>query len=271
MDKKWFKIFEIIALTAIIILVVIYMSLDKKVAVTNNIASIITENSDKYFYGIIKNKDNNTIVVVPDYNSDFSKKTNSIKINITNSNAINQDDRVKVQYKENKNDFQKIIVTKIDKITNDELLKEKNFKMTSLEKLEMDYSLEQAQTDGCYIYVENKEYNPNVLTDFVNNIKDNKKAYIRILQKTIENKIIILDVEYVNNVFLVSIDTRRDDSRIESERKIYNYTYEKINSYDDLVGTHLYLYNGDIQVTKDNFHELDCLLLGCRTNTELIK
>lgn len=96
-------------------------------------------------------------------------------------------------------------------------------------------------------------HNDNLYSEFMENYKNKKTAFIRVAQNTVEGDLILTDILYYeksDKLYIVT-DNTRDKFSAETDRiielKEFNYTSEYKNN------NHLYwvLYNEDI--TEENF------------------
>ena len=75
---------------------------------------------------------------------------------------------------------------------NDSLTKD----YTNIEKLSSDYGVEQAIKDKAVV-VTNTIANSDLLTDFTTSINTKKRAFLRLVQTTVEGDLIITDIKYL--------------------------------------------------------------------------
>ena len=131
-----------------------------------------------------------------------------------------------------------------------------NYSITSkyqdLRTLPENYSKEQAQKDNCFI-IGAMVHNDNLYSEFMENYKNKKTAFIRVAQNTVEGDLILTDILYYeksDKVYIVT-DNTRDKFSAETDRIIELKEYNYISEYKN--NNHLYwvLYNEDI--TEENF------------------
>jgi len=87
-------------------------------------------------------------------------------------------------------------------------------KYVKLEELPKNYSLEQAQKDNCIIIKDNVviDNGKNELQAFIENTQNQKEDYVRIVTYSLindEQDTIIIDIQYINNEYILYMDTTR--------------------------------------------------------------
>ena len=112
------------------------------------------------------------------------------------------------------------------------------------------YTSFDAQKDNWFV-VGAMVHNDNLYTEFMNDYKNKKMAFIRVAQNTIEGDLVLYDILYydkTDKLYLVH-DSTRDE--YTSEPIIYLEEYKNISTYE--TNNHLYwvLYNEPI--TEENF------------------
>lgn len=145
--------------------------------------------------------------------------------------------------KEEKNYDNNVVFAKLEKNLYKETLKisyEKDKPYSSefveLEKLPSKYSKENAIADGCMVIYDNNiiSSNLNQFTDFVNDVENNQMSFIRVVMiynnsnNKIKESMHIIDVQYLNNEFVVGYDRTRTNEYIE-ENSISPYKYYSSN------------------------------------------
>jgi len=115
-----------------------------------------------------------------------------------------------------------------------------------LEELPKEYNKEQAEKDGCITVYDDRisDNSRKVLDDFISNIQNNNEAYIRIvryessLKDKTEKNIIIMDIQYSNNEYIVYQDLTRTDNVNNTINYLGNYQYIKtrdmFNEYKEI-------------------------------------
>lgn len=118
--------------------------------------------------------------------------------------------------------------------------------------LPQNYSKEQAQKDNCFI-IDAMVHNDNLYSEFMENYKNKKTAFIRVAQNTVEGDLILTDILYYeksDKLYIVT-DNTRDKFSAETDRiielKEFNYTSEYKNN------NHLYWVLYDEDITEENF------------------
>ena len=103
----------------------------------------------------------------------------------------------------------------------------------NIEKLNSDYGVEQAIKDNAVV-VTNTIANSNLLNDFTTSINTKKRAFLRLVQTTVEGDLIITDIKYEIDKVIVITDNTRDKFSSEENRKITLETYKNIEEVLDL-------------------------------------
>lgn len=103
----------------------------------------------------------------------------------------------------------------------------------NIEKLNSDYGVEQAIKDNAVV-VTNTIANSNLLNDFTTSINTKKRAFLRLVQTTVEGDLIITDIKYEIDKVIVITDNTRDKFSSEENRKITFETYKNIEEVLDL-------------------------------------
>lgn len=138
-------------------------------------------------------------------------------------------------------------ISNLNDFYNTELTKNRDIRNLSKEYTSFD-----AQKDNCFV-IGAMVHNDNLYSEFMENYKNKKTAFIRVAQNTVEGDLILTDILYYeksDKVYIVT-DNTRDKFSAETDRiielKEFNYTSEYKNN------NHLYwvLYNEDI--TEENF------------------
>lgn len=97
-----------------------------------------------------------------------------------------------------------------------------------IEKLDSEYSLEDAVNDGCFVLYNNvlKSKNPKVIDDFIEKTENGENATIRVYREEnfdIRKGIFICDVEYKDGIYYVTMK-----ETIDQETRYIHCSYEKI-------------------------------------------
>ena len=138
-------------------------------------------------------------------------------------------------------------ISNLNDFYNTELTKNRDIRNLSKEYTSFD-----AQKDNCFV-IGAMVHNDNLYSEFMENYKNKKTAFIRVAQNTVEGDLILKDILYYeksDKLYIVT-DNTRDKFSAETDRiielKEFNYTSEYKNN------NHLYwvLYNEDI--TEENF------------------
>ena len=138
-------------------------------------------------------------------------------------------------------------ISNLNDFYNTELTKNRDIRNLSKEYTSFD-----AQKDNCFV-IGAMVHNDNLYSEFMENYKNKKTAFIRVAQNTVEGDLILTDILYYeksDKLYIVT-DNTRDKFSAETDRiielKEFNYTSEYKNN------NHLYwvLYNEDI--TEENF------------------
>ena len=103
----------------------------------------------------------------------------------------------------------------------------------NIKKLNSDYGVEQAIKDNAVV-VTNTIANSNLLNDFTTSINTKKRAFLRLVQTTVEGDLIITDIKYEIDKVIVITDNTRDKFSSEENRKITLETYKNIEEVLDL-------------------------------------
>lgn len=115
----------------------------------------------------------------------------------------------------------------------------------SLEDLPIEYSLDDAISDGCFVAEYNTNYNAEKLESFISNIENKIPDKIRIAFSTPEGDTILVDIILSNDgKILFRQDNRRDNFSSEEDRIISEQTLS-VNDYrivEDILGESKTLY-----------------------------
>lgn len=104
---------------------------------------------------------------------------------------------------------------------------------TNIKELDKNYSLEQAIKDNAVV-VTNTIANSDLLNNFTTGINTKKRAFLRLIQTTVEGNLIITDIKYDIDKVIVITDNTRDKYSSEEDRKITIETYKNIEEVLDL-------------------------------------
>lgn len=97
-------------------------------------------------------------------------------------------------------------------------------KNAKLEDLPYNYTLEQAIKDGCLTIIPHSVYNKENLDNFIENTRKDAKNRIpdsiRIAATTIEGQLILYDLSYDGNNYILKMDLTRDEYSAKEDRII---------------------------------------------------
>ena len=97
-------------------------------------------------------------------------------------------------------------------------------KNAKLEDLPYNYTLEQAIKDGCFTIIPHSVYNKENLDNFIENTRKDAKNRIpdsiRIATTTIEGQLILYDLSYDGNNYILKMDLTRDEYSAKEDRII---------------------------------------------------
>ena len=121
-----------------------------------------------------------------------------------------------------------------------------------IRNLSKEYTSFDAQKDNCFV-IGAMVHNDNLYSEFMENYKNKKTAFIRVAQNTVEGDLILIDILYYeksDKLYIVT-DNTRDKFSAETDRIIELKEFNYISEYKN--NNHLYwvLYNEDI--TEENF------------------
>ena len=138
-------------------------------------------------------------------------------------------------------------ISNLNDFYNTELTKNRDIRNLSKEYTSFD-----AQKDNCFV-IGAMVHNDNLYSEFMENYKNKKTAFIRVAQNTVEGDLILTDILYYeksNKLYIVT-DNTRDKFSAETDRIIELKEFNYISEYKN--NNHLYwvLYNEDI--TEENF------------------
>lgn len=181
-------------------------------------------------------KDNFLFVVI-------SANSNTGGLHICNVEANDTTLYVEVDKSEKENAGKGMVSAKVDKILDrDNIIlterKEETYSpdYTPIKELPEDYKLKDAIKDACFVIDENGDVisnNRERITEFVSNTKNGNEDFIRIVdtngvsKENEEKAIIITDIQYINERYIVC----RDQSRCVSLGNDVNYYY---NTYSNI-------------------------------------
>ena len=119
-----------------------------------------------------------------------------------------------------------------------------------LETIPLDYNFPQMVEDGCYIVTNNRVvYNLANLQSFINNVENNVKDEIRIVQYTVEGQPLIINLEYTNGKFILKQDNRRDGFSAEEDRIIKTTEYD-VSNYELQKGDEIKNVNDNVSLRE---------------------
>ncbi|MCI8273004.1 MAG: DUF4362 domain-containing protein [Clostridia bacterium] len=125
-------------------------------------------------------------------------------------------------------------------------------KNRDIRNLSKEYKTFDAQKGNCFV-IGVMVHNDNLYSEFMENYKNKKTAFIRVAQNTVEGDLILTDILYYeksDKLYIVT-DNTRDKFSAETDRIIELKEFNYISEYKN--NNHLYwvLYNEDI--TEENF------------------
>lgn len=137
---------------------------------------------------------------------------------------------------------------------------------SDIKTLTKDYSIENAIKDNCFVISTNPAQNINLFENFLEKIKNNQDAEIRIVNKdSIKDSIIIYDLKYssVENKYYACIDNSRIvytnyDSSIALSDSYNYYEYDVFEKIDDSKNSEML----NIYILKNTFFEENTLAFG---------
>ena len=106
-------------------------------------------------------------------------------------------------------------------------VKEINADYMEISEISKKYSLDDAILDKCYVYIEGREYNKEVLNSFISDVEVGRKSKARVVKGNDANGVVIVDLKYDGYDIEVTEDSTRDTSIKEDERKITTNKYKK--------------------------------------------
>lgn len=138
-------------------------------------------------------------------------------------------------------------ISNLNDFYNTELTKNRDIR-----NLLKEYTSFDAQKDNCFV-IGAMVHNDNLYSEFMENYKNKKTAFIRVAQNTVEGDLILTDILYYeksDKLYIVT-DNTRDKFSAETDRIIELKEFNYISEYKN--NNHLYwvLYNEDI--TEENF------------------
>lgn len=138
-------------------------------------------------------------------------------------------------------------ISNLNDFYNTELTKNRDIRNLSKEYTSFD-----AQKNNCFV-IGAMVHNDNLYSEFMENYKNKKTAFIRVAQNTVEGDLILTDILYYeksDKLYIVT-DNTRDKFSAETDRIIELKEFNYISEYKN--NNHLYwvLYNEDI--TEENF------------------
>ena len=133
-------------------------------------------------------------------------------------------------------------ISNLNDFYNTELTKNRDIRNLSKEYTSFD-----AQKDNCFV-IGAMVHNDNLYSEFMENYKNKKTAFIRVAQNTVEGDLILTDILYYeksDKLYIVT-DNTRDKFSAETDRIIELKEFNYISEYKN--NNHLYwvLYNEDI-------------------------
>ena len=139
-------------------------------------------------------------------------------------------------------------------------------KNAKLEDLPYNYTLEQAIKDGCFTIIPHSVYNKENLDNFIENTRKDAKNRIpdsiRIATTTIEGQLILYDLSYDGNNYILKMDLTRDEYSAKEDRiiktnsdipgKFYSVS---LNQNDNSMNLELNLIQGINKASKEKDYE----------------
>lgn len=136
-------------------------------------------------------------------------------------------------------------INSLDDFYNTELTKDNDIR-----NLGKEYSSVDAQKDNCFV-IGAMVHNDYLYSQFMDNYNNNKNAFIRVAQNTVEGDLILNDILYYKGKLYLVTDYTRDAFSAIEDRNIEMKEFDNISEYT--YNNHLYwvLYNGEIN--DENF------------------
>ena len=134
-----------------------------------------------------------------------------------------------------------ITIKSLDEFYNNELVK----KYPDLRTIKKDYTEEEAVDDNCFVIGTENVYNDNLFANFFDNYENNKSTFIRVIEFTLEQDMLIYDILFdtnSNKLYIVPDNTRDRNAMVDIEL----FSYEKMTKYEYLNHTYWVLYNGEL-------------------------
>ena len=130
-----------------------------------------------------------------------------------------------------------------------------NTKLTKnrdIRNLSKEYTSFDAQKDNCFV-IDTMVHNDNLYSEFMEDYKNKKTAFIRVAQTTVEGDLTLIDILYYDKTdkLYVVTDNTRDKFAAETDRIIQLKEYNYISEYKDNNNLYWVLHNEDI--TEENF------------------
>lgn len=136
----------------------------------------------------------------------------------------------------------------------------------NIKELPEDYSKEQAQQDNCFV-IGAMVHNDNLYNEFMNNYNNKKDAFIRVVQKTIEGDVYIIDLFYHSNenkIYFVKDDTR--DKMLSQDNRIIKFrTYEKTGVWNYQDREYWVVHNNELpdgNIAEYNLNEKELYIIA---------
>ncbi|WP_297377142.1 DUF4362 domain-containing protein [uncultured Helcococcus sp.] len=140
-----------------------------------------------------------------------------------------------------------ISINSLNDFYNTKLTKNKDIRNLSKEYTSFD-----AQKDNCFV-IDTMVHNDNLYSEFMEDYKNKKTAFIRIAQTTVEGDLTLIDILYhdkTDKLYVVT-DNTRDKFAAETDRIIQLKEFNYISEYKDNNNLYWVLHNEDI--TEENF------------------
>ena len=150
-----------------------------------------------------------------------------------------------------------------------------------LEDLPYNYTLEQAIKDGCFTIIPHSVYNKENLDNFIENTKKDSKNRIpdsiRIAVTTIEGQLILYDLSYDGNNYILKRDLTRDEYSAKEDRIIKTnsdipgkFYSVNLNQNDNSMSLELNLFAEINQESNEKIYE-DIFIVSYPTNATVYK
>lgn len=154
-------------------------------------------------------------------------------------------------------------------------------KNAKLEDLPYNYTLGQAIKDGCFTIIPHSVYNKENLNNFIENTRVDSKNRIpdsiRIAATTIEGQLILYDLSYDGNNYILKMDLTRDEYSAKEDRIIKTnsdipgrFYSVALNKNDNSMSLELNLF-AEINQTSNEKNYEDIFIVSYPTNATVYK